>query len=45
MAVAALFGYLGSTLLYHPAIGLLLGLVALVTVLLLIGRNPDASTN
>ena len=45
MAVAALFGYLGSTLHYPPAIGLLLGLVALVTVLLLIGRNPDASTN
>ena len=43
MTVAALCGYLGSTLLYSPIIGLLLGIVALVTILLLIGRNPDTA--
>ena len=42
MAAAALCGYLGTTLLYSPLLGLLLGLAVIGLVLFFLGRNPDA---
>ncbi len=42
MVTAALLGYLGTTLLYPSALGLLLGFAFLTFVLLLTGRNPTA---
>ena len=42
MATAALCGYLGSTLLYSPLLGLLLGIAVIVLILFFLGRNPDA---
>ena len=41
MLVAAVFGYVGTTLLYPSYVGLLLGFVALVLLLRLIGKSPD----
>ena len=41
MLVAAVFGYEGTTLLYPSYVGLLLGFVALVLLLRLIGKSPD----
>ena len=42
MVAATVWGYLGSTRLYTPGIGLLLGIASLGLLLLLAGRNPDA---
>ncbi len=42
MATAALCGYLGSTLLYSPLLGLLLGTAVIALVLFFLGRNSDA---
>ena len=38
MAVAAIFGYLGSTTLYPVWVGLLLGSIAVIGILLIVGR-------
>ena len=42
MATAAFCGYLGSTLLYSPLLGLLLGIAVIALILFFLGRNPDA---
>lgn len=42
MAIAATFGYLGSTLFYSTVVGLLLGMAAVVIALLVVGRSPDS---
>jgi len=42
MGIAALLGYLGTALIYPSWIGLVLGVVAVVSVLLIFGRDPDA---
>ena len=42
MLIAAICGYLGTTLLYPSYIGLLLGVAALTFLLLFFGRRPDA---
>ena len=41
MSVAGTLGYLGSAMIYPGWIGLLLGLIAIPTILLAIGKNPD----
>ncbi|HIG56122.1 MAG TPA: Na+/H+ antiporter NhaC family protein [Candidatus Latescibacteria bacterium] len=41
MAVAGSCGYLGSTLLWSPAIGLVLGLAIITAILLLVGKKTD----
>lgn len=41
MVIAGLCGYLGSTLLWSPAVGLLIGLVAITAVLFIIGKKTD----
>ncbi len=43
MSLAGIFGYLGSALIYPGWAGLLLGLIAIPTLLLTIGKNPDIS--
>ena len=42
MTTAAVCGYLGTTLLYSPYFGLLLGVAVFLLILLFLGRNPDA---
>jgi Na+/H+ antiporter NhaC len=42
MAISAVFGYLGTTSLYSPFVGLALGAVAIITILLTIGQPTDA---
>lgn len=41
MSVAGTLGYLGSAMIYPGWIGLGLGLIAIPTILLAIGKNPD----
>ena len=41
MCIAAVFGYLGSTLLYSTSVGLGLGMLVVVATLVLAGRDPD----
>mgnify|MGYP002830973536 CR=1 FL=1 len=41
MAVAGSCGYLGSTLFWSPAVGLVLGLAIITAVLLLVGKKTD----
>tara|TARA_Y100001978_G_scaffold8236_1_gene6928 strand:+ start:706 stop:2391 length:1686 start_codon:yes stop_codon:yes gene_type:complete len=41
MLVAAIFGYLGSTLFYSTSVGLGLGMIVVVATLALVGRDPD----
>ena len=41
MAVAGSCGYLGSTLFWSPAVGLVLGLTIITAVLLLVGKKTD----
>jgi len=41
MLVAAVFGYVGTTLLYPSYVGLLLGFAGLVVILRLIGKPPE----
>jgi Na+/H+ antiporter NhaC len=41
MLVAAVFGYVGTTLLYPSYVGLLLGFVVLILLLRLIGKSPE----
>jgi Na+/H+ antiporter NhaC len=41
MCIAAVCGYLGSTLLYSTYIGLGLGMLVVVATLVIVGRDPD----
>ncbi len=41
MCIAAVCGYLGSTLLYSTYVGLGLGMLAVVATLVIVGRDPD----
>jgi len=41
MAVAGSCGYLGSTLFWSPAVGLVLGLAIITAILLLVGKKTD----
>ena len=41
MLISAIFGYLGSTLLYSTSVGLGLGMLVVVATLALVGRDPD----
>ncbi len=43
MSLAAIFGYLGSTLFYSTYVGLGLGMAAVVALLLIAGRSPDSA--